>query len=202
MPKDTFFNLKEDKRERILRSAITEFNACGFIKANIGIIARNAGVAKGSMYQYFEGKDELFVYCVTWSIEKLLLLAGGQKPVGEIDIFDYSYYDIKQRGELMEKEKEISVFALDVFMGKFHSAPHETIDEMMRVSEEYVLEMIKAGKKRGTVRADIDDDILSMFLSGATMKVKEYIARGSGQVDRIYEGLMTLLKDSIGTKSE
>jgi len=212
MPKETFINLKQEKQERILRSAIAEFNACGFIKANVGTIAKNAGVAKGSIYQYFEDKNELFVHCVTWSVEMLLHLAGGNRPVADIDIFEYASFDIKQRIDLMRREKEISVFAQEVFMGKFSSAPHETTDEMMRVSEDYVLELIRAGQKMGTVRTDMDDEILALFLTGATTKVKEHIMKTTLitdfavtddqalQLNRKFENLMTLLKDSIGAK--
>jgi AcrR family transcriptional regulator len=62
MPKETFFNLNEEKQEKVMRSAISEFLKHGFEKGNIGDIAKNAGVAKGSIYQYFENKRELFLY--------------------------------------------------------------------------------------------------------------------------------------------
>jgi len=212
MPKETFFNISEEKRERLLRSAISEFNACGFVKANIGAIAKAAGVAKGSIYQYFEGKNELFVYCVTWSVDKLLRFAGGRAEYENIDIFDYAAYDIKQRTESIRREKELSSFSLNVFMGKFRAAPQETIDEMLRVSEEFVLQLIKAGKKKGTVRTDVDDNILALFLTGAAMKVKEHILKESAIIDfdmsdsqmeafgRIGDDLTKLLRDGIGNK--
>jgi AcrR family transcriptional regulator len=59
MPKETFIKLPEDKQERILRTSVSEFTANEFEKGNIGEIAKKAGVAKGSMYQYFENKKEL-----------------------------------------------------------------------------------------------------------------------------------------------
>jgi AcrR family transcriptional regulator len=64
MPKETFFNLNEEKQEKIMRASISEFSRYGFEKGNIGSIAGSAGVAKGSMYQYFQNKRELFLYSV------------------------------------------------------------------------------------------------------------------------------------------
>ena len=63
MPKKTFLRLRNEKQESIIRAAIHEFIENGFARAKIADIAQNAGVAKGSMYQYFEDKEELYVYC-------------------------------------------------------------------------------------------------------------------------------------------
>ena len=210
MPKETFFNLKNEKQERVLRSAIAEFNAHGFTKANIGIIAKNAEVAKGSMYQYFDDKNELFVHCVHWSTAKLFNMISGQMETEHIDIFEYFFHDISWRIDLVRQEKELAVFTQYVFMGRFSAMPHESIDEMMRTAEDYVLDMVRAGKQAGTVRTDISDEMINLFLTGATAKVKEHILKDSIISDdeiseermehysRIAEDLTKLLKDGMG----
>ena len=50
-----------DKRELILRAAITLFARCGFFHAQVADVAREAGVAAGTVYLYFKGKDDLLV---------------------------------------------------------------------------------------------------------------------------------------------
>lgn len=67
MPKKTFYRLDDHKKERVMRAAIGEFQACGFERAKIEVIAQNAGIAKGSIYQYFDDKKALFLYSVTWA---------------------------------------------------------------------------------------------------------------------------------------
>jgi len=62
MPKHTFLNLPEEKRERILRAALEEFSAADYAKATIDRIVERAGIPKGSFYQYFEDKDDLYEY--------------------------------------------------------------------------------------------------------------------------------------------
>ncbi|NLY51524.1 MAG: TetR/AcrR family transcriptional regulator, partial [Firmicutes bacterium] len=64
MPKDTFFNLPEDKRQRIIDAAIDEFAHRSFHDARITAIVDAAGIAKGSFYQYFEDKKDLFKYII------------------------------------------------------------------------------------------------------------------------------------------
>lgn len=72
MPKDTFFNLPNKKRERIIDAAIDEFSAYPFHQARVTAIADQAGIAKGSFYQYFEDKKDLFKYLMELMVEKKL----------------------------------------------------------------------------------------------------------------------------------
>jgi len=52
---------RADKREAILRAATDVFAARGFFTAQVADVARAAGVAAGTVYLYFRGKDDLLV---------------------------------------------------------------------------------------------------------------------------------------------
>jgi TetR/AcrR family fatty acid metabolism transcriptional regulator len=52
---------KPDKHDAILRAAIDTFAARGFFNAQVADIARAAGVAAGTVYLYFRGKDDLLI---------------------------------------------------------------------------------------------------------------------------------------------
>ncbi len=73
MPTSTFFNLPEEKKKRILNSAIAEFAAKTYDEANIASIIRNAEIPRGSFYQYFADKKDLYKY--------ILDMVGQQKMV-------------------------------------------------------------------------------------------------------------------------
>src|SRR5437667_8713296 len=47
-------------RTRILAAAEERFAAFGYRRTGIGEIARDAGVAPGTLYRYFENKEEIF----------------------------------------------------------------------------------------------------------------------------------------------
>ena len=49
------------KRERILRAAIDVFAQNGYFNAKVAEIAKAAGVADGTIYLYFEGKEDLLI---------------------------------------------------------------------------------------------------------------------------------------------
>src|SRR5688500_10057629 len=50
---------RADTRDAILRAAIDTFAARGFFNAQVADVARAAGVAAGTVYLYFRGKDDL-----------------------------------------------------------------------------------------------------------------------------------------------
>ncbi|WP_392959102.1 TetR/AcrR family transcriptional regulator [Streptomyces sp. LN245] len=62
MPTSTWTRLPPVRRERVLVAAMDEFGTHGYSTGSLNVIAREAGVAKGSLFQYFEGKLDLFAY--------------------------------------------------------------------------------------------------------------------------------------------
>jgi AcrR family transcriptional regulator/predicted DNA-binding transcriptional regulator AlpA len=63
---------EERRREEILQAAFEVFSAQGYHNTTMDDIAEKAGVSKGTCYQYFEGKEEIFVATVERSVENLL----------------------------------------------------------------------------------------------------------------------------------
>ncbi len=64
--------MPEEKRQLIERESIREFAAFGYDKASINRIVEQCRIAKGSFYQYFEDKKDLFLYLITRVSEKKL----------------------------------------------------------------------------------------------------------------------------------
>lgn len=62
MPSSTFSNLPEEKQERILQAAIKEFGMRNVQEGNLSNIVKDARIARGSLYQYFPTKEDLYVY--------------------------------------------------------------------------------------------------------------------------------------------
>lgn len=210
MPKRTFNRLDDDKKERVMRSAIEEFQAHGFEKAKVEVIAQNAGVAKGSIYQYFDDKKELFLYSVTWALEYFMKVIDRQTPLQDMDVYEYFLSGSRERFELLKREPLLVEFSMDVVSGKYASLAKEANSELNRIGEEYELRLIANGKKRGTIRDDLDDKILLLFFQGVTEKfTREIMARAKefkyepteedfGEMESLIENMVSLLKQGMG----
>ena len=64
MPTETFLRLPEEKRTRFLNAAWEEFSHTSFADVSINQIVRQAGIPRGSFYQYFVDKRDLFSYLI------------------------------------------------------------------------------------------------------------------------------------------
>ena len=59
----------KDKRETILNSASDMFGCKGFHQTNINEIAENAGIGKGTVYEYFKSKNDLFLEVIKYNTD-------------------------------------------------------------------------------------------------------------------------------------
>ena len=78
---------KAESRRRILESAREVFFRDGFMKANLDEVAEKAGVAKGTLYRYFESKADLYVAVLTQNQEIFhdLIKAASEQGDNAVD---------------------------------------------------------------------------------------------------------------------
>jgi TetR/AcrR family transcriptional regulator, fatty acid metabolism regulator protein len=72
-----------DKRDALLRAAIDTFAARGFFNAQVADVARAAGVAAGTVYLYFRGKDDLLISIFERTMKEAI--AEGHQSVGALN---------------------------------------------------------------------------------------------------------------------
>lgn len=67
-----FFNLEQEKQQRIINAAIKEFAQNGFDKASTNEIVKEAGISKGLLFHYFNNKHELFLFLYDYFFELIM----------------------------------------------------------------------------------------------------------------------------------
>lgn len=72
MPKQTFWNLPPAKRDAFTQIALEEFAAHDYNTASVTNIVARAGIAKGSVYQYFTDKQDLYLFLIEHASQTLL----------------------------------------------------------------------------------------------------------------------------------
>ena len=122
MPKQTFYKLPQEKQERILAAAKREFTQVRYSDASINQIIRDAGIPRGSFYQYFEDKKDIFLCFLT----------------------EYKKEMIRGFAESVRAHAGDFLPALDDFMGELITEMYRTPDQGIRiiVSEPWVSEYI------------------------------------------------------------
>lgn len=89
--KNSFFNLAEEKRERIISAALFEFSRHGYESGSLDRIVRRAAISKGGLYEYISSKQNLFLYLAEHSYDRLYdfitshLEPGAALPADLID---------------------------------------------------------------------------------------------------------------------
>ena len=155
---------KEIKRESIIQAAIEVFSKKGFQASTISEIAERAGVADGSIYQYFKNKEDLFF---SIPIEKTkefrtqleLHLAGISGAFNKIRKFVwyllYFFTVNPEYGRLLMLEMRVSKSFVKTDTYNF-----------LKQSVSPILEIITEGQREGVVRTDTDLYILRHLVLG------------------------------------
>lgn len=180
MPTETFFNLPAEKREKIIQVALEEFAAHSYPQASVSRIVRRAGIAKGSIYQYFKDKRDLYLYLIQLAGEaKMHFIARQKAPTWEN--FFASFRDVMVAGAGFGlSEPRNQMFARMV--AKVYTSPVK--DEMLvktkRMAEEYLAGLVRLGQEKGQVRDDLPLDLLVYFLHALTADLHLYLAKQAG----------------------
>lgn len=87
MPNSTFFHLPQAKRQRLLDAAWEEFTTVSYLDASINKIIQSAEISRGSFYQYFSGKKDLFAYLLQTLFQSAKEMFTAQLTVHGGDLF-------------------------------------------------------------------------------------------------------------------
>lgn len=90
MIKKTFYNLPEEKRQRIINAIMQEFSNAATEKVSINRIVKAANISRGSFYQYFDDKVDLVEVLTKTFVDLSIEGANAALKYSNGDIF-YTY---------------------------------------------------------------------------------------------------------------
>ena len=94
---------KEAKKDKILRSAMTVFAKNGIAETKMEMVAMKAGIAKGTIYEYFKSKEELLQMVFNYVLVQMNLhvkqsMAAATTPEEKLKAGVSAYIDIESLG--------------------------------------------------------------------------------------------------------
>jgi len=175
MPEQTFFNLPEEKREKITQAAMDEFARRFFHQARITAIIEKAGIARGSFYQYFEDKKDLFKYIIELCVgEKLKYI--NQDMIKNRD--RYGFFELLREIYLSGIRfalEQPRLLAIGNKLLKDKELQQEVWGEHYDTSTEFFKELLKEGLKKDELDPLIDVEVVSKLLTGLNYSLIDII---------------------------
>jgi len=181
MPKETFFRIKSERRERILNAAIHEFSEHGYSDASVNRILSEANIAAGSFYQYFEDLKDLF-YHITFVMvtEKNRYMQDAVKELvnPDLETFIRALY---KGGIKFSVENERYVKIGNHFMRMQHSEIYHELVKIMPKSDifNWLGEMVAKAIERKEIKEGVTPTLFMMLFMNVNTTIVEYMMLSS-----------------------
>lgn len=191
MPKDTFYNLSEEKKQKIYAAAVKEFSTQRFSEASINQIVKTAEIPRGSFYQYFEGKEDVYLYM----FEQMGKEKRGAYNFNEIfnPEDDFTESSVKSIRATFEWGKQHPEYAQVAILMEIDNS--EFIKRLrLSITDKFVI-MLERDKGRGLIRQDVDLALVGDMLF--TLIWKQFSLFGSDEMQyfrKLTEGFEIIRK--------
>jgi len=187
-----------DKYHRILEAAVKVFAKQGFHKSTIAQIAREAGVADGTIYLYFKNKDDILVQFFEFKTKQVF--DRFQEIVSKAD---NAIEKLSQliRSHLQEFERDRNM-AMVYQSETRRNSPlvKEQIKQMSKMYLDIVAEIVEQGQVEGCFRKDLYLGLVKRYILGAVEEVINTWIGSGGKYDLVAmaDPLVDLLIRGIG----
>ena len=161
--------VKNNKYHLILEAAISVFARQGFYQSTVAQIAREAGVADGTIYLYFKNKDDILVQFFNYRTKQ---------------VFDRFRAAVNQSDNSQDKlrslvRRHLTEFQQDRDMAVVYQVEtHQNsrlaeaqIREMSQMYQDIVSEIVETGQQEGSIRKDLYVGLVKRFILGAVDEV-------------------------------
>jgi AcrR family transcriptional regulator len=166
MPTVTWARVDPARRAAVIDAAEAEFGAHGFSNGSLNVIARRAGVAKGSLFQYFADKRDLYAFIADVASQRVR--AFVETTIRELDP-SRSFFDFLT--DLLDAW--VAYYAEHPRERALHAAATLEVDTDARISVRNVIHrhylevlrpLVSEAHRRGDLREDSDTDALLSLL--------------------------------------
>lgn len=175
MSKDTFEKLAPEKRETFIRLALEEFAQQDFQSASISNLVKRMGIAKGSIYQYFNDKLDLYLYLKRHCEAIKLRYVYGVRREDFPDFWAY-FRALFIHGIPFDLEHPLeSQFLYRI--GTKESSPQVRgfLDEWKAQGKAMFRQLVQYEQSQGHLRQDMDIEVIVHFLITASMSIADLL---------------------------
>jgi len=171
IPTKTFENLPKEKQDRIINASITEFSKRSFDDSKLSNIIKESKIPRGSFYQYFIDKRDLYLYImeVTKNI-KMKYMEDAFSEAGQIPFLDL-FRKLFVSGIEFALEHEDLVSMGKILITSKGSIYDEVMKDGLALAEEMYINFIEIDKKKDIIRQDVDSKVLASLVVGLSNNI-------------------------------
>jgi AcrR family transcriptional regulator len=163
-----FAKLPESQRQAILSAALEEFAAHGFYDASLNRVIDAAGISKGSMYYYFDGKEDLYIHVARVELERLLVRLGPFPIPAQADpeVFwsTLEGFYLRLMSTLADSPQLAAV--IRGWLAASNTALQQAQQELGQAALPWIEEALETGRRIGAVRTDLPAGLLITVVVG------------------------------------
>ncbi len=161
-----------DKFNRIIRAAVKIFARKGFFNSKVSEIAREAKVADGTIYLYFQNKDDILISLFEILMDSILLdisekLAEEPDPREKIKLFARHHLQILRTNQEAAEVIQVELRQSTKFMKEYKN---EKFLQYLNI----ISDIVKEGQQKGIFREDIVPGIAKRAFFGALDEMSRY----------------------------
>jgi TetR/AcrR family transcriptional regulator len=170
MPTTTFKNLESLKKERLMNALIEEFSQVPYSQASINRIIKQAGIPRGSFYQYFDNKEDAYRTLLSQiAQEKAALFQQVVIAKPEAGFYNELLGLLEQTIVWMKREPKY--YRIGALMDLDDSDFIRSLNQANPGLTDYILSRIRHDQVAGRIRSDIDPPLLAEMVSALTRQL-------------------------------
>ena len=150
----TFRQLPPDKQERVLDAALAEFAEQGYQAASLNRLVAQAGIAKGSLYQYFPNKEGIFRHIFQFALNQVRrTLTTVKDETREEGFFVRLEKSLLAGVRFLREHPRIYSLYLKIQFDRNVPFREDLMATVRRHAVEYFASLVRRAKARGELQA-------------------------------------------------
>ncbi len=163
----TFRHLPRDKQERVLDAALSEFADRGYQAASLNRVVAQAGIAKGSLYQYFPNKEGIFRHIFQFALGSVRrTLTAVKEETLEADFFTRLEKSLLAGVRFLREHPRVFSLYLKIQFDRNVPFREEFLAAVRRHATEYFGSLVRRARSRGELRPGLSE-AAALFLLDA-----------------------------------
>ena len=191
----------DDRRAMLLTRAKKLFSKRGYYQTQISDIVKSAKIARGTLYQYFKNKDDIFISLLQTAYDEWQAsIAQEMEGVDVSSIPPREYVKFRIRNSLSYFAEDPELSNLVLRMG--HGLPANLVQVIDRLDREIISQIgveLRWGVKHKMLRKDLDIELAANVVHGAIIRVayhyfvKKKVGSKPEQIDVLVDEIFDIL---------